>query len=108
MLQLIVDKEQSLKEFTENNYAQASFFWNTLLKNKEILEFDGVNSIESFDEEYLEVSTTVGIVCVEGKGLKIEALEQQSSKIIVKGEISGVFYKEEKAPRGFFGNIFCF
>ena len=36
MLQLIVDTEQSLKEFTENNYAQASFFWNILLKNKDI------------------------------------------------------------------------
>ena len=36
MLELIVDKEQSLKEFTENHYAQASFFWNYLLKNKEI------------------------------------------------------------------------
>ncbi|MBQ2769103.1 MAG: RluA family pseudouridine synthase [Clostridia bacterium] len=36
MLQLISQKEQSLKEFTENNYAQASFFWTTLLKDKEI------------------------------------------------------------------------
>lgn len=36
MLQLVSDKEQSLKEFTENAYAQASFFWNTLLKNKDI------------------------------------------------------------------------
>ncbi len=36
MLQLIADKKQSLKEFTENNYAQGSFFWNYLLKNKEI------------------------------------------------------------------------
>lgn len=36
MLQLIVDKEQSLKEFTENNYAQGSFFWNYLLKNKDV------------------------------------------------------------------------
>ena len=36
MLQLIVDKAQTLKEFTENNYAQASFFWNALLKNKDI------------------------------------------------------------------------
>ena len=36
MLQLISDKTQSLKEFTENTYAQASFFWNYLLKNKEI------------------------------------------------------------------------
>ena len=36
MLKLIVDREQSLKEYTENNYAQASFFWNILLKNKDI------------------------------------------------------------------------
>lgn len=36
MLQLVSDKTQSLKEFTENNYAQAAFFWNLLLKNKDI------------------------------------------------------------------------
>lgn len=36
MLQLVSDKKQSLKEFTENNYAQAAFFWNILLKNKDI------------------------------------------------------------------------
>ena len=36
MLQLISDKTQSLKEFTENNYAQAAFFWHQLLKSKDI------------------------------------------------------------------------
>ena len=36
MLELISEKKQSLKEFTENNYAQASFFWNALLKSREI------------------------------------------------------------------------
>ena len=36
MLRLISDKEQNLKEFTENNYAQGAFFWNVLLKNKDI------------------------------------------------------------------------
>ena len=36
MLQLVADKTQSLKEFTENNYAQGSFFWNYLIKNKDI------------------------------------------------------------------------
>ncbi len=36
MLQLISEKTQPLKEFTENNYAQAAFFWNILLKNKDI------------------------------------------------------------------------
>ena len=36
MKEFIVDKGQSLKEFTENTYAQGSFFWNVLLKNKDI------------------------------------------------------------------------
>ncbi len=36
MLRLFVDKAQTLKEFTENNYAQGSFFWSYLLRNKEI------------------------------------------------------------------------
>ena len=36
MFKLIVNEEQNLKEFTENHYAQASFAWNYLLKNREI------------------------------------------------------------------------
>jgi len=36
MLELIVDKSQSLREFTDNAYAQASFYFNLLLKNREI------------------------------------------------------------------------
>lgn len=36
MIELICDKDQTLKEFTENNCAQASFFWLYLLKHKEI------------------------------------------------------------------------
>jgi len=36
MLELIVDKPQRLKEFTDNNYAQASFVFRVLLKEREI------------------------------------------------------------------------
>ncbi len=36
MLELISEKTQSLKEFTENHYAQASFYWTALLKNRDI------------------------------------------------------------------------
>ena len=35
-MELICEEPQSLKEFTDNHYAQASFFWNYLIKNKEI------------------------------------------------------------------------
>ncbi len=36
MLRLVVDKVQSLKSFTENNCAQAGFYYHVLLKNKDI------------------------------------------------------------------------
>ena len=36
MLELIVEETMRLKEFTETHYAQASFFWTQLIKNKEI------------------------------------------------------------------------
>ncbi len=36
MLQLTVEKAQNLKDFTDDHYAQAGFFFNALLKNKEI------------------------------------------------------------------------
>ena len=36
MLELIVDTPQNLKEFTDNTYAQASFYFTTLIKNREI------------------------------------------------------------------------
>ncbi len=36
MKEFIADREQTLKEFTDNTYAQGSFFWNYLLKNREV------------------------------------------------------------------------
>lgn len=36
MLQLVVDQAQSLKDFTDTHYAQGSFYFETLLKNKDI------------------------------------------------------------------------
>lgn len=36
MIELICEEKQTLKTFTENNLAQASFFWTQLIKNKDI------------------------------------------------------------------------
>ena len=36
MIQLVSDKRQNLREFTDNTYAQGSFYFDTLLKNKDI------------------------------------------------------------------------
>lgn len=36
MIELICNQKQTLKEFTDNTCAQASFVWTYLLKNKEV------------------------------------------------------------------------
>ena len=77
-----------------------------ILNNREELCVDGVNDIETFTDDYLEFSTNLGVICVEGEGLKIEELRQDDSMIHVKGNISGIFYKENKNPRTFFDKIF--
>ena len=55
MLQLVSDKVQTLKAFTENNYAQASFFWSALLKNKDIR----VNGVRVGTDVPLQAGDTV-------------------------------------------------
>ena len=36
MLRLVCDEAQTLKQFTDTHYAQASFYWGALIKNKDV------------------------------------------------------------------------
>ena len=67
-----------------------------VLVDRKKLEVDNVFNVDSFNDDYLEISTALGIIGVEGKNLKIEELRRDLSKIFVKGEIDGIFYKNEK------------
>jgi 23S rRNA pseudouridine955/2504/2580 synthase len=53
-MKLICLENTNLKDFTDNNYAQASFFWSYLIKNKEIKvngkKVDGNVKLECGDE----------------------------------------------------------
>lgn len=77
-----------------------------ILENRTKLTIDSVLNVDSFNEDYLEISTDFGGISVEGKELKIEELRQENGKILIKGVISGVFYKENKASKGLFGGMF--
>ena len=55
MLELTVEQPQSLKDFTDANYAQASFCFHTLLKNKEIK----INGKKTGENAWLNVGDIV-------------------------------------------------
>ena len=70
------------------------------------LTLDGVLNVESFSEEFLELTTNLGTLEVEGIDMKIEELCQSGGKILISGTINGVFYKDTKNSKGIFKKIF--
>lgn len=87
MLTLTVDTTQSLKEFTENNYAQASFYWSYLLKNKEIK----VNGKKVGENVPLSVGDTVSYYLSQKQSQKpaFHSVYQDENILIIDKE-SGV------------------
>lgn len=67
-----------------------------VIKDKSRVEIDSVLSVRSFDEDGIVVESSLGLVSVEGRGLRIENFEKSTTRILVTGNISGVFYLENK------------
>ncbi len=79
---------------------------NLVLKNRESLIIDGVDDVLAFTDEYLELTSDMGVISVEGEELKIEGLSKEKREITICGRISGVFYKEGKNEKGLFRRFF--
>ena len=77
-----------------------------VLEDRKKLVIDGILNVESFNDDYLELSSNLGRIEVEGSSLKIEELRQDTGKILITGAISGVFYRENKITKKHFGKIF--
>ena len=77
-----------------------------LIIERSSVTVDGVESVLGFDESYVALDTVAGKITVEGQGLKIENLSKESGEILITGRVNGVFYEEEKSPKGFFARIF--
>ena len=74
-----------------------------ILTDKKILETDGVRGVISFDESYLELETDLGTLTVIGEGMKVEALNNDTGKVLVKGNITELGYKEKRTKKKIFG-----
>ena len=76
-----------------------------IINSRKELTVDGVRNVQSFGEDYLRIETVLGILNIEGSEMKIESLTKEDGKIRVVGNISGVFYENEKTKKGFFSGI---
>ena len=69
------------------------------ITDKGRVEIDSVLSVRSFDEDGVLLESSLGFISVDGRNLRIENFEKLTSKILIVGDITGVYYLENKRKK---------
>lgn len=70
-----------------------------VISDKNRIEIDAVVSVKAFDEDGVLLETSLGNICVEGSDLRIENFDKASTRILVAGNINGVYYLEKRMKK---------
>lgn len=79
----------------------ASHNHNLILNNRSRATLDGVTGVISFDDRTILLRTALGEMSIDGEGLNIVKLELEEGKLIVEGNVCGIFYSDaaSKPPK---------
>lgn len=75
---------------------------SVVLEDRRVLSVSGVQNVDSFDEQRIELSSVMGQIDIIGTGMKITGLDLSAGNILIQGEVDGIVYsrsKEEKSVR---------
>ena len=75
------------------------------ISDRKNLTLTGVEDVQSFNETGIILKTCLGMLAVDGVGLRITHLSRESGQMYIEGEIGGVVFfdpAEPKKKRGFF------
>ena len=79
-----------------------------LLQDRKHLEISGVNSVDSFDNEQVELSTNLGGLLIYGNNLKVDSLNLGQGQVIISGVVNVLSYgktREERSTKAKSKNI---
>lgn len=79
---------------------------NLTLENRKILSLNGVLDVQGFDEETVNIVTTLGVLIVKGSSLHISKLSLETSEVIIDGEIYALHYLAGTEKKGFMARLF--
>ena len=60
------------------------------------MELSGIEEVGSFTEEQIILSGILGMIAIEGHGLKIENFSMEKKDLSLSGEIDSFYYYEKK------------
>jgi sporulation protein YabP len=78
-----------------------------VLENRERVVITGVDDVDNFNEEEVNLMSAAGYISLKGKDLRISKLSLDDGQLIVEGEINGIEYTDQaREEGGFFGRLF--
>jgi len=82
---------------------------NVCLFSRRRMELTGIEEVESFGEEQITLRTELGMIAVDGRGLKIENFSTEKGELKIVGEFDSFYYygnKDTGEKKGLFGKLF--
>lgn len=77
------------------------------MENREKLYLCGIEDVESFDENEIQVYTSEGLLSIKGSELHINKLNTQDGELMVEGNVDSLIYSNTEINRGgFFTKLF--
>lgn len=71
-----------------------------VMEERTALSVSGVEEVESFDENMIVMTTSLGVLIVRGENLHIEALSLEGGELKVEGEVESLTYEEPRRREG--------
>lgn len=84
---------------------QSEVVGNITIADRKSITLDGVIDVLSFDEGGVTLSTSLGLLTVEGEALHVKKMDMDAGVVALEGTVNGVFYVDHTGqPRkGLFG-----
>lgn len=76
------------------------------MEDRKKLTISGVEEVESFDEQQIVMTTSLGTLVIQGESLTISRLSVDSGDVNVQGEIAALQYEERTAGGGLLAKLF--
>lgn len=69
------------------------------LDERSRLTMTGVTEVVSFDDDAIVLRTSLGLLVVQGSGLKLKTLSLEGGQVAVDGRVSSLQYEEPRPER---------
>lgn len=80
---------------------------NIIMENRGKLMISGVDEVESFEEDNVQLKTAGGDLTIRGSGMKMESYVSEIGDLVITGNVYALVYMNDSSEKhGFFSRLF--